>query len=72
MSADELSFNLWVTPRMMLIVKREKEFAMAGDQRVDINSLGFVGTMAVKTEAGLEALKKESPIELLKQVAASS
>mmetsp|Transcript_26021 Transcript_26021/g.32465 ORF Transcript_26021/g.32465 Transcript_26021/m.32465 type:complete len:130 (-) Transcript_26021:46-435(-) len=73
MSAEELSFNMWVTPRMMLVVRRVKEFAMtSSEQRVDINTLGFVGTLAVKSEASLEALKADSPIDLLKQVAVAS
>ena len=47
--ATKLSFNMWVTPRMMFIVERETDTVRGdGDAKIDINTLGFVGTLAVK------------------------
>ena len=50
-SADDLSFNLWVTPRMMFIGVREEEVVKGNDGAVvALNTLGFAGTMALKNQ----------------------
>ena len=55
-----------VTPRMMLVAQRSDEFAMASDQyRIDINALGFAGTLAAKNKESFDAMKVETPISLL-------
>jgi ATP adenylyltransferase/5',5'''-P-1,P-4-tetraphosphate phosphorylase II len=57
---------------MMCIVKRSQA-SVKGDGLavVDINTLGFCGTLAVKNQASLDFLKQETPIALLRQVAAA-
>ena len=50
-TADHLSFNMWVTPKMMFMVKRHCNSVVNPDDSsavVDVNTLGFVGTLAVK------------------------
>ena len=50
------SYNVWMTPRMIFVVAREKpsvkgplEFLECSERpQVDINTLGFAGTIAVK------------------------
>jgi len=45
------SYNLILTPRLMWVVVREKNSVISTEDplaKVDINSLGFVGTIAVK------------------------
>ena len=52
LSADAISFNLWVTPRMMFIAIRKEEI-VAGENEgavVALNTLGFTGTMALKNQ----------------------
>ena len=62
---------MYLTPRMMFIVKRECNSVQGpGEAVVDINTLGFVGTLAVKNQASLEFIKTQTPIKLLRQVAA--
>ena len=72
-TADHLSFSMWLTPTMMFIVSRHCNSVPNPDDSsavVDINTLGFVGTLAVKNQASLDFLKAQTPIHLLKQVAA--
>lgn len=55
---------------MMLVVQRSDATVRGeGEAKVDINTLGFAGTMAVKNQASLDFLKEQTPIELLKKVA---
>jgi len=66
-----MSFNFWMTPRMMFIAERTSaEVRGSGEARVDINTLGFAGTLAVKNEASLEMVKQMTPVQLLRAVAA--
>ena len=69
-SADDLSFNLWVTPRMMFIGVRETD-AVEGEDgaKVELNTLGFTGTMALKNQQSLELLKEVKPLEVLNLIA---
>ena len=68
-SADEVSFNFFMTPRLMCIVKRSKGSVKGeGEAIVDINTLGFCGTLAVKNQASLDFVKEQTPIVLLRQV----
>ena len=58
---------MFMTPRMMVIVKRAAGHVQGpGSAIVDINTLGFCGTLAVKNQASLEFLKETGPIELLR------
>jgi ATP adenylyltransferase/5',5'''-P-1,P-4-tetraphosphate phosphorylase II len=59
------SYNVWLTPRMMFIVLREKNSVEGSPESqedllrptVDINTLGFAGTIAVKNEASFRLLR---------------
>lgn len=59
------SYNVWLTPRMMFIVLREKNSVEGPPEsqedllrpNVDINTLGFAGTIAVKNEASFRLLR---------------
>lgn len=71
------SYNVWITPRMVFIVLRSKN-TVEGPQlnqadpmkpTVDINTLGFAGTIATKNEASFEFLKSLGPIKALEEVA---
>ena len=67
------SYNLILTPRLMWIVVREKNSVVNKEDsavKIDINSLGFVGTIAVKNEESFNFLKKVGPLSILKEVAA--
>jgi len=72
--ANKLSYNVWITPRMLFVVKREIESVQGTDEdegaRIDINTLGFAGTLAVKNQAGLAMIRKQTPVTLLTKVAA--
>ena len=69
-SCDDLSFNMWVTPRMMFIGLRETDAVEGdGDARVELNTLGFTGTMALKNQASLDLLKQVRPLEILNRIA---
>ena len=57
----------------MWVVVREKNSVVSVEDpsaKVDINSLGFVGTIAVKNEQSMALLKKRGPLALLREVAA--
>jgi len=72
LKADQLSFNMYVTRNLMFIVKRACNSVQSADVSeaiVDINTLGFAGTLAVKNQASLDFLKAETPINLLNKVA---
>ncbi len=59
-----------MTSRMMVIVLREKESVIGdGVAKVDINTLGFVGTLAVKNEESLQLIRDKTPISMLEEVA---
>ena len=50
-TVENLSFNMWLTPTMMFVVKRAcNSVVNLNDSQaiIDINTLGFVGTLAVK------------------------
>ena len=57
----------------MWIVVREKNSVISTDDtlaKVDINSLGFVGPIAVKNEQSMALVKERGPLALLREVAA--
>ena len=57
----------------MWVVVREKNSVQDDNNpnaRIDVNSLGFVGTLAVKNEESMNLLKQLGPLEVLRQVAA--
>ena len=69
---DDLSYNVYVTPRLMFVVERRESSVIGSEdgQKVDLNTLGFVGTIATKNKQSMDFAKEMTPIELLKSVAA--
>ncbi len=54
----------------MVIVLREKGSVIGdGEAKVDVNTLGFVGTLAVKNEESLQFIRDQTPIAMLEEVA---
>ena len=53
----------------MMICEREVPGIGDGRSRVDVNSLGFGGTLFVKTVEALESIKMIGPLNVLRQVA---
>lgn len=69
MITEKHSYNLIVTPRLMWVVMRECSSIMDEDKinvRIDVNSLGFVGTLAVKNEESMKFMKKLGPLSVLR------
>lgn len=58
-------YNLLATRNWMLIIPRIQE----SSHGISVNSLGFAGSLFVKSKASLELLKEISPIQLLSDVA---
>ncbi|MEO0808078.1 MAG: phosphorylase, partial [Cyanobacteria bacterium J06643_4] len=57
-------YNLLCTRQWMMIVPRSQE-KFAG---ISVNSLGFAGSLLVKNQQTLEALKAIGPVTLLEHV----
>lgn len=55
-------YNLLVTRRWMLAVPRSAEVV----EGVSVNALGFAGSLFVKDEAGLAAVRRRGPMRLLR------
>ena len=70
--AEGDSYNLLLTPRLMWIVKRCQNSVedLESGSKIDVNSLGFAGTLFVKNEVSLNYLKSFGLINTLRQVAA--
>jgi len=69
MITEKHSYNLIVTPRLMWVVMRECSSITDEDDinvRIDVNSLGFVGTLAVKNEESMKFMKKLGPLSVLR------
>lgn len=60
----EVAYNLLVTRQWMLAVPRSQE----SYQGIPVNSLGYAGSLLVKTEADLDRLKQIGPMHLLRRV----
>ncbi|MBE9138056.1 phosphorylase [Nodosilinea sp. LEGE 07088] len=63
-----LPYNLLATRRWMIAVPRQRE----SYESIPVNSLGFAGSLLVKTPAQLAWLKAIGPMTVLKQVAYQS
>jgi ATP adenylyltransferase len=64
--ARELSpYNLLATREWMLMVPRPRAEALG----ININALGFAGSLLVKTPEQLQQVQTLGPLELLRQVA---
>jgi ATP adenylyltransferase len=64
-SPKQFSYNLLITRRWMMAVRRCQEHY----QSIPVNSLGFTGSLLVKNARQLELLKSIGPMTLLQQVA---
>ena len=63
-------FNMLVTKRWLLLVPRSKE--CIDDTTISINSMGFAGTLFVKSAEHLEIVKTIGPMGVLKALALPS
>ncbi len=57
-------YNLLMTGRWMLLVPRRQEFS----QGISVNALGYLGSLFVKDQAGLETIRRIGPMNLLQEV----
>ena len=65
------SYNLLMTDKLMWMVMRDKNSVFGdGNARIDVNSMGFAGTLFVKNPESLELLKHKGPAKILQEVAA--
>ena len=66
-SGDENSYNFLLMKNFMLLVPRSKEGYRCEETgvTVNVNSLGFGGTFAVKNEETLQLLLKMTPTKIL-------
>jgi ATP adenylyltransferase len=64
-SRQEGEYNLLSTKNWMLLVPRSQ----AEFESIPVNSLGFVGTLVVRSSQQMQFLKEQSPLEILKKVA---
>lgn len=62
------AYNLLVTRRWMLLIPRSQEKF----ETIEVNALGFAGTLFVRNQQQFEHLKSISPLVLLKQVAVAN
>ena len=58
------SYNFLATKNWMLVIPRTQE----SSHGISVNSLGFAGSLFVKSEAAFELLKEITPIKLLSEV----
>jgi ATP adenylyltransferase len=65
---NDISYNLVLTKNFLFVALRQVEAVKEDDQTVTVNSLGFVGTHAVKREEDLNLINKYSPIGILEMI----
>jgi ATP adenylyltransferase len=58
-------YNLLVTRRWMLLVPRTREHFGS----ISVNALGFAGSLFVRDDAEMDALRAEGPMGVLRAVA---
>lgn len=61
------SYNMVLSSSFMMLVPRSRE--VYGP--VAVNSMGFVGSMLVRSQAELEFIHRESPMRILAEVGVS-
>jgi ATP adenylyltransferase len=64
MKKEDIHYNLLMTSRWMMIVPRSNE----QHQNIFVNSLGFAGTMFVKSTEDADTLKRVGPFSILRCV----
>lgn len=57
-----------MTDSWMQLVPRSQEFS----QGISVNALGYVGSLFVKNQAGLETIRRTGPLILLQQVSVNA
>ncbi|KAL5528319.1 APA2 [Sanghuangporus sanghuang] len=69
--AGQPSYNVILTRQHMYLVprKREEHILRETGDPLSVNALGFAGLLLVKSERELEAVKRESAVEILRDVA---
>ncbi|KAL5485097.1 APA2 [Sanghuangporus weigelae] len=69
--AGQPSYNVILTRQHMYLVprKREEHILRETGDPLSVNALGFAGLLLVKSERELDAVKRESVVEILKDVA---
>lgn len=60
-------YNLLMTQEWMLLVPRSREFSHG----ISVNALGYVGSLFVKDQSGLETLRRIGPMRVLQAVSVS-
>jgi len=65
---EDKSYNLLLTDKWMMIVPRMKENFEHDSIVTSVNSVGFSGTLLVKTEEEMKCLKEQGPMAILKSV----
>ncbi|PFH53856.1 hypothetical protein AMATHDRAFT_1078 [Amanita thiersii Skay4041] len=71
--ARKLSYNAWITlEHLHLIPRRFEEYPLRQGEKISINSLGFAGTLLVKSESQLELVKNEGIGKILRGVGLES
>lgn len=68
--AGQPSYNVVLTRQHMYLVprKREEHILRETGDPLSVNALGFAGMLLVKSDRELEAVKRESVVEILKDV----
>lgn len=64
----DVSYNLLITRKFLFIALRDVEAVKEDNMTVTVNSLGFIGTHAVKRQEDLGLIAKYSPIGILEKV----
>jgi ATP adenylyltransferase len=64
-SQQKGAYNLLATRQWMLLVPRSLEYF----ESIPVNSLGFAGTLAVRSEQQMKILKEQGPMTVLRSVA---
>ena len=67
-SRQSAPYNLLLTRRWMLLVPRASECF----ESIPVNALGFAGSLFVRDDAQLQALKRAGPMQVLESVAVSA
>jgi len=68
LNEKDKSYNLLLTDKWMMIVPRMKENFEHDSIVTSVNSVGFSGTLLVKTEEEMKCLKEQGPMAILKSV----
>ena len=61
---DESSYNLWLADGLMLLALRSREACGP----VAANTLGFAGTMLIKSDDQLQYLQEHGPMHVLQSI----